>query len=98
MFPILHLNTELARAISKTMYAELGNIIEARDAVKKDTQDFLYQGGWTGPAHDEFVELWEEWETQIGSVITELACLQDNLVLEVNKWEMATERFAYRSE
>ena len=94
MFPILHLNTELAREVAKIMYDEYGNIMGARYDGKKATTDFLQQG-WSGPAHDEFVGLFEEWDMLIGKVITTLASLQDNLVLEVNKWEQATERFSY---
>jgi len=98
MSAILHLDTEAARATSKAMYGEFGNIMDAKWHVKKETDDFLYKGGWTGPSHDEFVGLWEEWDMLMNSVIRDLAILQDNLEMEVNKWEMATERFAYLTD
>ena len=97
MTAILHLNVELVREVTKIMYDELGHIMDAKHDVLNDTKGFL-QVGWSGPAHDEFVGLWEEWDMLMGRAITSLAVLQDNLVLEANKWENATDRFSYRSE
>jgi uncharacterized protein YukE len=97
MSEIRHLNLEAVRMAAVPMFEEKEKIKNANDSLQKETVDFLYQGGWTGPARDEFAGLWEEWKPRIGAAISDLENLQRHLGEEAHKWERMTEKFGDRS-
>jgi uncharacterized protein YukE len=93
MSPILHLDTDSAHVAFKVMKYDWVDMNDALYQLKKDTDGFLYQGGWAGPARDEFVRLWEEWGKKMQDYVNQLACLEDNLEIEVWEWNEASTAF-----
>lgn len=93
MSEIRHMNLAAVRMAGVTMYAEYEKISVANESLQNETDGFLYQGGWTGPAHDEFIALWDEWKPRIGATVSDLINLQRQLGAEYHKWEAMTEKF-----
>jgi uncharacterized protein YukE len=93
MSEIRHLNLEAVRMAAVPMFEEKEKIKIAKDSLKSETDGFLYQGGWTGPSHDQFIGLWEEWKPRIEATVSDLESLQRRLGEEAHKWERMTEKF-----
>jgi hypothetical protein len=93
MSPILHLDTDEADRASKAMRSDFNTMYETMSNLLQDTDGFLNQGGWIGPARDEFVELWKEWIKNIGDSTGELGSLTSILEGAVPIWIKASGKF-----
>ncbi|MBN1440495.1 MAG: hypothetical protein JW929_13885 [Anaerolineales bacterium] len=93
MNEIRHLNLATARMACVSMFEEMEKARIASQDLRGSIHPFLYEGGWTGPARDEFAGLWEVLEPRINAMVSDFANLQKRLAAEAHKWERMTEKF-----